>query len=85
MILIFQGPGTTRIIPGVKAVMGFDHFDGVFIPGKPFGWFREGSTLGFGCMPEFFQKRFTHIALVEAHDKLTWILNPDPLIKKGLK
>ena len=64
MILIFKGPGTTRVIPDVVEVMGFDFITQEFIPGRPFGWFRRGSHLGFGCMPEFFEKRFTHIALI---------------------
>ena len=70
MILIFHGPGTTRIIPGVVAIMGVELLDerkkcrGKFIPGKPFGWFRKGSNFGFGQMPEFFEKRFTHVGVL---------------------
>lgn len=64
MILIFKGPGTTRVIPDVVEVMGFNFITRKFISDRPFGWFRKGRAIGFGCMPEFFQKRFTHIALV---------------------
>ena len=64
MILIFHSPGTTRMIPGVVEIMGFDFFDEKFIPGRPFGWFRKGSDFGFGLMPEFWEKRFTHIGLI---------------------
>lgn len=76
MILIFKGPGTTRVIPNITEVMGFDFITGEFIPGRPFGWFRKGSQFGFGCMPEFFEKRFTQIILVAGpggFDKFTWI------------
>ena len=52
------------MIPNVTEVMGFDFIEKKLIPGRPFGWFRKGRHIGFGCMPEFFQKRFTHIALI---------------------
>lgn len=92
MILIFKGPGTLRVIPGVIAVMGVDFLDSKLIPGKPFGWFREGSDLGFGQMPEYFEKRFTHVGIM-AHPEfpriamkkirgagnLVWIICPDEL------
>ena len=82
MILIFHGPGTTRVITGVNEVMGFDFLNERMIEGKPFGWFRTGAPFGFGCMPEFFQKRFTHIALVDGPGMLNpgallWILRPE--------
>ena len=76
MILIFKGPDTIRVIPGVTEVMGFDFIYEEFIPGRPFGWFREGSKFGFGCMPEFFEKRFTQIVLIAGpggFDKFVWI------------
>jgi len=80
MILIFKGPGTTRVITGIKEVMGFNFLRGEFTD-RPFGWFRSGSQFGFGCMPEFFQKRFTHIAMIGGGKfepgKLIWIKHPD--------
>ena len=73
MILIFKGPGTTRVIPNVTEIGGFDFVNEKLREGGVFGWQRSDpkGDVRFGLMSEFFAKRFTHIALIGGPGKST--------------